>query len=257
MLEPLALLVWQLLPIAVYLYLAILLFAKRRGVALAIGFALLAVMTFANFGPIPVEDVVVRPLFGDVLLNIRLVNLMFGFGIYAPPYYPWYQVLLFLVIYLFSAIIAGAKEKARSLRIIPVIVLALSFVLLFFYAIIAWLTYQYVMLSGLLLLIVLSLLSYALTAFAFYSTAVWCVYPNGKPVGAPRAASQPPYAPPQGTPAPGGPRMTTGASQQAPQRPAGPIPGAAEELKQYKELLDMGAITQEEYDQKKKQLLGL
>lgn len=30
-----------------------------------------------------------------------------------------------------------------------------------------------------------------------------------------------------------------------------------EEIKQYKELLDMGAITQEEYDMKKKQLLGL
>lgn len=32
---------------------------------------------------------------------------------------------------------------------------------------------------------------------------------------------------------------------------------AAEELKKFKELLDMGAITQEEYDAKKKQLLGL
>ncbi len=33
--------------------------------------------------------------------------------------------------------------------------------------------------------------------------------------------------------------------------------GSAEELKKFKELLDMGAITQEEYDAKKKQLLGL
>ncbi|MBE6036659.1 MAG: SHOCT domain-containing protein [Clostridiales bacterium] len=33
--------------------------------------------------------------------------------------------------------------------------------------------------------------------------------------------------------------------------------GVAEELKTYKELLDTGAITQEEYDAKKKQLLGL
>lgn len=32
---------------------------------------------------------------------------------------------------------------------------------------------------------------------------------------------------------------------------------AADELKKYKELLDMGAITQEEFDEKKKQLLGL
>ena len=34
-------------------------------------------------------------------------------------------------------------------------------------------------------------------------------------------------------------------------------PSAADELKKFKELLDMGAISQEEYDAKKKQLLGL
>ena len=34
-------------------------------------------------------------------------------------------------------------------------------------------------------------------------------------------------------------------------------PSAADELKKFKELLDMGAITQEEFDAKKKQLLGL
>lgn len=33
--------------------------------------------------------------------------------------------------------------------------------------------------------------------------------------------------------------------------------GTAEELKNYKELLDSGVITQEEFDAKKKQLLGL
>ena len=32
---------------------------------------------------------------------------------------------------------------------------------------------------------------------------------------------------------------------------------AADEIKKFKELLDMGAISQEEYDAKKKQLLGL
>ena len=32
---------------------------------------------------------------------------------------------------------------------------------------------------------------------------------------------------------------------------------AADELKKFKELLDMGAISQEEFDAKKKQLLGL
>ena len=38
-----------------------------------------------------------------------------------------------------------------------------------------------------------------------------------------------------------------------------PIPAtsAADELKKFKELLDMGIITQEEFDAKKKQLLGL
>lgn len=36
-----------------------------------------------------------------------------------------------------------------------------------------------------------------------------------------------------------------------------PAPSAADEIKKYKELLDMGAITQDEFDAKKKQLLGL
>ena len=35
------------------------------------------------------------------------------------------------------------------------------------------------------------------------------------------------------------------------------ISSAADEIKKYKELLDIGAITQEEYETKKKQLLGL
>lgn len=39
---------------------------------------------------------------------------------------------------------------------------------------------------------------------------------------------------------------------------AGETPtSAADEIKKYKELLDIGAITQEEFEQKKKQLLGL
>jgi len=40
----------------------------------------------------------------------------------------------------------------------------------------------------------------------------------------------------------------------APQRP---IHSSADELRQYKELLDMGVLSQEEFDTKKKQLLGL
>ena len=41
------------------------------------------------------------------------------------------------------------------------------------------------------------------------------------------------------------------------QQTAPAAPSAADELKKFKELLDMGAISQEEYDAKKKQLLGL
>ena len=46
---------------------------------------------------------------------------------------------------------------------------------------------------------------------------------------------------------------------QAPPRPqAAPVvQDAADEIRKYKELLDMGAITQEEFDAKKRQLLGL
>lgn len=38
---------------------------------------------------------------------------------------------------------------------------------------------------------------------------------------------------------------------------AAPVKDAAEEIKKFKELLDMGIITQDEFDAKKKQLLGL
>ena len=43
----------------------------------------------------------------------------------------------------------------------------------------------------------------------------------------------------------------------APEVAAAPAPSNASELKQYKELLDSGVISQEEFDAKKKQLLGL
>ncbi len=46
------------------------------------------------------------------------------------------------------------------------------------------------------------------------------------------------------------PTPTTTIKQEIPQ-------SLADELKKYKELLDMGVITQEEFDAKKKQLLGL
>ena len=41
------------------------------------------------------------------------------------------------------------------------------------------------------------------------------------------------------------------------QTPAAPATSPADEIKRYKELLDTGILTQEEFDAKKKQLLGL
>ena len=63
------------------------------------------------------------------------------------------------------------------------------------------------------------------------------------------AAGGAPYTPPQTQPQP----------QAAPPRPqAAPVVrDAADEIRKYKELLDMGAITQEEFDAKKRQLLNL
>ena len=87
--------------------------------------------------------------------------------------------------------------------------------------------------------------------------------PQGAPYGAapqqpqaqPRVQQQPQgsYSTPQQPQQPAQPRYA------APQQPApqAGVVDAAGELKKYKELLDMGAITQEEYDAKKKQLLGL
>ena len=46
-------------------------------------------------------------------------------------------------------------------------------------------------------------------------------------------------------------------TKEAAHTPKEDAPNTTEELKQYKELLDTGVITQEEYDAKKKQLLGL
>ena len=53
------------------------------------------------------------------------------------------------------------------------------------------------------------------------------------------------------------PDVEQGAPTQAAPRKAATALGTAEELKTYKELLDTGVITQEEFDAKKKQLLGL
>ncbi len=47
------------------------------------------------------------------------------------------------------------------------------------------------------------------------------------------------------------------AEQAKAQAPDAPVASSADELKKFKELLDMGAISQEEFDAKKKQLLGL
>ena len=66
------------------------------------------------------------------------------------------------------------------------------------------------------------------------------------PFSPPQQSQQPqaaPYQPPVQTP---------------PRPQAAPVvQDAADEIRKYKELLDMGAITQEEFDAKKRQLLGL
>ena len=46
-------------------------------------------------------------------------------------------------------------------------------------------------------------------------------------------------------------------SQEKPQAAAPAAPSAADELLKFKQLLDMGAITEAEYNAKKAQLLGL
>lgn len=50
-------------------------------------------------------------------------------------------------------------------------------------------------------------------------------------------------------------RAASAARQEA--APQSNATAGAEELKRYKELLDSGVITQEEFDAKKKQILGL
>ncbi len=72
----------------------------------------------------------------------------------------------------------------------------------------------------------------------------------GQPQYAP--ASQPQYGQPQYAPAP----QPQYGQQEDPQ-PVFGAAGEADMLKTYKELLDNGTITQEDFDQKKKQILGL
>ena len=78
--------------------------------------------------------------------------------------------------------------------------------------------------------------------------------PYGAPAGDPAAYAAPAYT------APAGAEPVTGAPA-APAAPAAAAPvdaaNSAEEIKKYKELLDMGAITQEDFDKKKQELLGL
>ena len=53
------------------------------------------------------------------------------------------------------------------------------------------------------------------------------------------------------------PRAKKQAEQETPVAPENSAVSSAEAIKKFKELLDMGAITEEEYEQKKKELLGL
>ena len=258
---------FKLLPVAVYVYLGVVLLARRRGGWLFAGFLALTVMALGAAVP----DPWFRMYFSRALPGVNILNKMFcttiagGFtGIFYWFLYPWYQGVLYAAAYLFAGIVALRKEKAQKLRLVPVILALVSFIFMAFSVLRPGFIERYVgyyyLNTVLLMLVTLIpvLLVYLVLAGTLFGSAVWCVYPNGRPVGAPRAVSQTSYAPPQGTTAGSGPRMTSGTpQQQPPRRPAAPIPGAADELKQYKELLDMGAITQEEYDQKKKQLLGL
>ena len=102
---------------------------------------------------------------------------------------------------------------------------------------------------------------YALSGVGWLLAGLWMAFPEGmvQRSAAPAAPTQPVAAPPvypAAPPYPQQPQQGTVPRQGATPQQGG-RPDAAEELKKFKELLDMGAITQEEYDEKKKQLLGL
>ena len=269
----------KLLPMAVYIYLGIVLLARRRGVWLFAGFLALAVMALGAAVP----DPWFRVYFSRALPGVNILNKMFcttvtgGFtGVFCWFLYPWYQGVLYAAAYLFAGIVALRKEKAQKLRLVPVILAAVSFVFMVFSVLRPgfaerYLGYYYLNALPLLLVVLFVVfLVYAALAAGLFGTAVWCVYPNGKPVGqtppAPGAYPPPPAGGPGSSVRPGTPPYPYApASYQPPRGPYAPPqqpwqggrPDTAEELKKFKELLDMGAITQEEYDEKKKQLLGL
>lgn len=76
-----------------------------------------------------------------------------------------------------------------------------------------------------------------LKAAAILTASLWIVYPDGMPVKS----------------------VSTGnaGTVQPQSKPVQINPGVPDELRKYKALLDSGAITQEEFDAKKKELLGL
>ena len=216
----------------------------------ALQFMLPAIVMLCGCRNFLLPVVLLLPLY----INIRSVFLNIGipFSIIYPQVFVLLAYLAIFLVALFR-LIPGTQKIARSIWFLPGGLAALAIVLPFLFRLLSPILYSifsagFVVPNG----------WYLIHALALLFTGMWAAFPRGIPgAGRKPVPQRAPYAP-QGTPAPGGgPRMTTGAPQQAPQRPAGPIPGAAEELKQYKELLDMGAITQEEYDQKKKQLLGL
>ena len=261
----------KLLPMAVYIYLGIVLLARRRGVWLFAGFLALAVMALGAAVP----DPWFRIYFARALPGVNILNKMFPVmivgqyngNIFYWFLYPWYQGVLYAAAYLFAGIVALRKEKAQKLRMVPLILIAVSFVFMAFSVLRPsfnerFLGYYYV--NALSLLLVVVFLVYLVLAAALSGTAVWCVYPNGRPVGRVPAGNGAYPPPPAGGPGAAAPRPAPPpypympASYQPP-RPqnGGQAADPTAELKKYKELLDMGAITQEEYDIKKGQLLGL
>ena len=206
---------FKLLPVAVYVYLGVVLLARRRGGWLFAGFLALTVMALGAAVP----DPWFRMYFSRALPGVNILNKMFcttiagGFtGIFYWFLYPWYQGVLYAAAYLFAGIVALRKEKAQKLRLVPVILALVSFIFMAFSVLRPGFIERYVgyyyLNTVLLMLVTLIpvLLVYLVLAGTLFGSAVWCVYPNGRPVGAPRAVSQTSYAPPQGTTAGSGPR---------------------------------------------------
>ena len=97
---------------------------------------------------------------------------------------------------------------------------------------------------------------YALSGVGWLLAGLWMAFPEGmvQRSAAPAAPTQPVAAPPVRPAAPPCPPLRQGT---IPQQGAAQGVDQVEELRRYKALLDEGVITQEEFEAKKKQLLGI